>query len=172
MNRSLPAQIGVPLVILSLAGCQPEAPAANEAQTQAAAPTTIVHEAVTSPDMPRALGPYSHAILAGDFLFTSGQVGVDPDSGESPTDFEGQARLTFENLRRVLEASGSGMEHVVKVTVFMADAAQFEAMNVIFAEYFPTRPPVRSTPIVQLPRGLLISVDAMATAPVAAPAAP
>jgi 2-iminobutanoate/2-iminopropanoate deaminase len=145
---------------LTMMGCEQGAPEADT--TIAAAP---IHEAVASPDMPRALGPYSHAILTDGFLFTSGQVGVNAETGEIPEGFEAQARLTFENLSRVLQASGSGMEHVVKTTVFMADATQFEAMNVIFAEYFPTRPPVRSTPIVQLPRGLLISVDAMAVAP-------
>jgi 2-iminobutanoate/2-iminopropanoate deaminase len=126
--------------------------------------SAIVHESVTGADMPRALGPYSHAVRAGDFLFTSGQVGIDPESGVVAEGFQAQARQTFENLARVLRASGSDMSDVVRTTVFMADATQFEAMNALFAEYFPTRPPVRSTPIVQLPRGLLISVDAMAVA--------
>lgn len=106
----------------------------------------MLHEAVTSSEMPRALGPYSHAVRAGDFLFIAGQPGMDPESGEVPASFGAQARLAFENLSRVLRASGSGMEHVVKTTIFMADESQFQTMNQLYQEYFPSRSPVRSTP--------------------------
>jgi 2-iminobutanoate/2-iminopropanoate deaminase len=78
--------------------------------------------------------------------------------------FGEQARQAFENLRAVLEDAGSGMDQVVRVTCFMADAGAFATLNELFEEYFPTSPPVRSTPVVALPKGLLFSVDAIAVA--------
>jgi 2-iminobutanoate/2-iminopropanoate deaminase len=125
----------------------------------------MLHEAISGPEMPRSLGPYSHVIRAGDFLFIAGQPGLNSDTGDVPPTFEAQARLAFENLARVLRASGSGMEQVVKTTVFLTDATAFAAMNQLYQEFFPHRPPLRSTPIVQLPRGLLISIEAIAIAP-------
>ena len=79
--------------------------------------------------------------------------------------FDAQARQAFENLSTVLQAAGSGLQYVVKTTIFMADAANFAALNQLFKEYFPTKPPARSVPIVQLPRGLLISIEAVAVLP-------
>jgi 2-iminobutanoate/2-iminopropanoate deaminase len=117
--------------------------------------------------MPKPIGPYSHVVRAGDFLFVAGQPGLDPVTGAvaGPT-FEAQVRQAFRNLGTVLQAAGSGLAHVVKTTVFMADPTAFETLNALYAEFFPSDPPVRSTPIVQLPRGLLISVEAVAVVPV------
>jgi len=113
--------------------------------------------------MPAALGPYSHAVRLGDLLFVSGQTGIDPATGAPPTgSFDDEARQAFTNLQTVLEAAGSGMEMVAKVTVFLADAGLFPAMNSLFAEYFGVNPPARSTPIVALPRSLRISIEAIA----------
>jgi 2-iminobutanoate/2-iminopropanoate deaminase len=123
---------------------------------------TLIHHPVTGPDMPKALGPYSQAVRAGDFLFVAGQAGLDPTTGAAGDSFEAQARQAFENLSTVLRAAGSSLQHVVKTTIFLADAAAFPAMNQLYGEYFPTNPPVRSTPIVQLPRGLLISIECIA----------
>jgi len=118
---------------------------------------------VESPDMPKALGPYSPAVRAGDFLFVAGQPGLDPSTGSVPVGgFEAEARQAFTNLRTVVEAAGASLDRVVKTTVFLAGADDFAAMNQLFAEFFPTRPPVRSTPVVALPRGLRISIDAVA----------
>ncbi len=115
--------------------------------------------------MPAALGPYSHAVRLGDVLYVSGQAGIDPRTGAlAAEDFESEARQAFANLRTVLEAAGSGLDRVAKVTVFLTDAALFGHMNALFAEFFPTDPPARSTPIVALPRGLRISIDAIAGA--------
>jgi 2-iminobutanoate/2-iminopropanoate deaminase len=120
---------------------------------------------VTSPSMPKSIGPYSHAVRLGDVLYVSGQPGIDPASGDRPEGgFEVEARQAFVNLKTVLEAAGSGLDRVAKVTVFLTDASLFGAMNDLFAEFFPQRPPARSTPIVSLPRGLLISIDAIAAA--------
>ncbi len=120
-------------------------------------------EPVSGAGMPPALGPYSHVVRLGDVLYVSGQAGIDPRTGAMPVeDFESEARQAFANLRTVLEAAGSGLDRVAKVTVFLADAALFAHMNAVFGEFFATNPPARSTPIVALPRGLRISVEAIA----------
>ena len=124
---------------------------------------TLSHHPVTGADMPKALGPYSQAVRAGDFLYVAGQPGLDPKTGALAGEgFEAQARQAFENPSTVLRAAGSGLQHVVKTTIFMADAGAFPKMNELYGEYFPHNPPVRSTPIVQLPRGLLISIECVA----------
>lgn len=111
--------------------------------------------------LPKA--PYSHAVRGGDLLFIAGQGGIDPATGQvaGPT-FEAQARQAFANLRTVLEEAGSSLDQVVKTTCFLADPAAFAALNTLFAEFFPEQPPVRSTPVVALPRGLLFSIEAIA----------
>jgi 2-iminobutanoate/2-iminopropanoate deaminase len=120
-------------------------------------------EAVESEAMPRALGPYSHVVRAGDLFFVAGQPGIDPGTGEVPAGgFEAEARMAFANLRRVLRAAGLDLDRVVKTTVFLTAADDFAAMNAIYAEAFPKAPPVRSTPIVGLPRSLRISIEAIA----------
>jgi 2-iminobutanoate/2-iminopropanoate deaminase len=124
----------------------------------------LLDEIVESPRVLR-IGPYSQAIRAGGFVFTAGQPGIDPATGAvAGATFEAQARQAFANLRAVLEDSGSRLERVVKVTCYVADASAFPALNALFAEFFPVAPPVRSTPLVALPRGLLFSVDAIAVA--------
>ena len=113
--------------------------------------------------MPPALGPYSHAVRAGDFLFVAGQPGIDPELGAVPDGgFPAEARMAFLNLRRVLQAAGLDLDRVVKTTVYLAAADSFPELNALYAEFFPTAPPVRATPIVALPRGLRISIEAVA----------
>jgi 2-iminobutanoate/2-iminopropanoate deaminase len=108
------------------------------------------------------IGPYSQVLRVGDLVFTAGQPGIDPQTGAVVgNDFESQARQAFANLRSVLEDADSGMEHVVRVTCFVTDANAFSVLNQLFEEYFPAAPPVRSTPVVDLPRGLLFSIDAI-----------
>jgi 2-iminobutanoate/2-iminopropanoate deaminase len=124
---------------------------------------TLQHKPIVSADVPRALGPYSQAVQAGDFLFVSGQAGLNPATGASAGDsFEEQARQAFENLSTVLQAAGSSLQRVVKTTIFCADANAFAILNQLYAEYFPENPPARSVPIVQLPRGLLVSIECIA----------
>jgi 2-iminobutanoate/2-iminopropanoate deaminase len=118
---------------------------------------------VDSPNMPKAIGPYSPAVRAGDFLFVAGQPGLDPSTGSVPRGgFDAEARQAFVNLRAVVEAAGASLERVVRTTVFLGSAEDFPAMNQLFAEFFRSAPPVRSTPLVGLPRGLRISIDATA----------
>jgi 2-iminobutanoate/2-iminopropanoate deaminase len=119
-------------------------------------------EVIASTRVPR-IGPYSQAVRVGDVVYTAGQPGIDPSTGQVAGDsFEAQARQAFANLRAVLEDAGSGLDRVVKVTCFVGDPNAFPMLNTLFAEFFPEAPPVRSAPIVQLPRGLLFSIDAVA----------
>jgi 2-iminobutanoate/2-iminopropanoate deaminase len=116
--------------------------------------------------MPKPFGPYAPAVAAsGELVFMSGQPGLDPRTGEVPADFAAQARNAFENLASVVSGAGLAMADVVKTTVYLADASRFEVLNELFAEYFPANPPARATPVVQLPRGLLISIEAIAARP-------
>ena len=124
----------------------------------------LPHEVVESPRVPR-LGPYSQAVRVGNLIYTAGQPGIDPAKGVVPGDtFEAQARQAFANLAAVLEDAGSSLARVIKVTCFLPNASAFPTLNALFAELFPDAPPVRSAPIVQLPRGLLFSIDAIAVA--------
>lgn len=119
-------------------------------------------QVIETPRVPR-IGPYSQVMRVGSLLFTAGQPGIDPATGAVAGEtFEAQARQAIANLRAALEDAGSGLERVVKTTCFVADAAAFAKLNELYAEYFPSAPPVRSTPIVSLPRGLLFSIEAIA----------
>jgi 2-iminobutanoate/2-iminopropanoate deaminase len=123
-------------------------------------------EVVESQRVPR-IGPYSQVVRVGDLVFTAGQPGIDPATGKIAGDtFEAQARQAFVNLRAVLEDAGSRMERVVKVTCFVADAGGVRYAERPVRGVLPGSPPVRSTPVVTLPRGLLFSIDAIAVADV------
>lgn len=120
------------------------------------------HSAVQSRQVPQR-GPYSQAVRVGELIFVAGQAGLDPASGRVVgTSFELQARQAFENLRAILQDADSGLDRVVKTTCFLAVPEAFDQLNALYAEYFPVSPPARSTPIVQLPRGLLFSIEAVA----------
>jgi 2-iminobutanoate/2-iminopropanoate deaminase len=122
------------------------------------------HTALQSPRVPQR-GPYSQAVRAGELIFVAGQAGLDPKTGQvAGTTFDQQARQAFENLRALLEDAGSGLDRVVKTTCFLAVPEAFDALNALYAEYFPAAAPARSTPVVQLPRGLLFSIEAVAVA--------
>ena len=121
-------------------------------------------EVIESSRVPR-IGPYSQATRVGDLVFTAGQPGIVPATGAVAGDtFELQARQAIANLAAVLEDAGSSLDRVVKVTCFVADPSAFATLNALFEEFFPGAPPVRSTPVVSLPRGLLFSIDAIAVA--------
>ena len=121
---------------------------------------------IESADMPPALGPYSQAARVGDLVFVSGQAGLNPETGAvAGPDFQAQARQAFENLRAVLAAANCGMDDVVKTTCWVADADSFQEFNALYAEFFPNKPPTRSTPIVALPKGLLFSIECIAVVP-------
>jgi 2-iminobutanoate/2-iminopropanoate deaminase len=124
------------------------------------------YRVIGNDNMPAALGHYSQAVAAsGELVFISGQPGISPVIKEVPSDFEGQARNAFANLANVLAAAELTMADVVKTTVYLTDASQFEVLNALFGEYFPNDPPTRATPIVRLPKGLMISIEAIAAKP-------
>jgi 2-iminobutanoate/2-iminopropanoate deaminase len=123
----------------------------------------MLRHVVSDPGLPPSIGPYSHAVQAGGFVFVAGQPGLDPATGNVPGEtFEEEARQAFTNLATVLRLSGSDAAHVVSTTVLVSDVADFAAMNAAFAEAFPTGPPTRMTMQVPLPRGLRISIGCVA----------
>jgi 2-iminobutanoate/2-iminopropanoate deaminase len=115
---------------------------------------------------PKAIGPYSQAIRAGNFLFLSGQIPLDPRTGELVKGNIGQqTKQVLENLKGILESQKLGMEDVVKVTIFLKNIANFNQVNEIYSTYFPTSPPARSTvEVARLPRDVEIEIEAIALA--------
>ena len=124
---------------------------------------SVEKQVISHPDLPKPYGAYSTAVRAGDFLFVSGLAGIVPATGaKAGEDFPTQARQAFENLQTCLDCAGVSMDDVVKVVTYLADASQRGELNTLFGEYFPTDSPTRSTPIVELPLGLLLSIEATA----------
>ena len=119
---------------------------------------------ITTAAAPAALGPYSQGIVAGGFFFASGQVPIDPATGELASEtVEAQARQVFANLKQVLAAAGCGFADVLKTTVFLTDLANFAEVNSIYAEYFVEPFPARScVQIAALPKGSLLEVELIA----------
>jgi len=120
-------------------------------------------EVIATPGAPPAIGPYSQAVRAGDFVFVSGQVAVDVRTGKLAQGIAAQTGQVLENLRAVLAAAGASLDQVVKVTIFLARWEDFAAMNEVYAGYFRARPPARS--VVQGPRspeGTLVGLEAVA----------
>ncbi len=113
---------------------------------------------------PKALGPYSQAIVANGFVFCAGQTPVDPATGKLVEgDVSVQTRRCLDNLAAVLESAGSGWDHAVKVSVFLKDLGDFAAMNAVYAQYMPTPAPVRSTvEVAGLPLGARVEIDVVA----------
>ena len=115
-------------------------------------------------DAPKAIGPYSQAVSVDGWLYTSGQVALDPATGELvPGGFEAQARRVFENLRHVLASAGCTFSNVVKATVYIVDFADFPKLNAIYAEAMGDHRPARSTvQVAALPKGALLEIDLVA----------
>jgi 2-iminobutanoate/2-iminopropanoate deaminase len=114
---------------------------------------------------PKPIGPYSQAIKSGGLVFVSGQVALDPQSGEFVgTEVRQQTERVLENLKAILEAAGVHLSHVVKTTVFLKDMNDFAAMNEVYARYFAAAPPARSTvQAARLPKDALVEIDVIAT---------
>ena len=121
-------------------------------------------QAVSTGEAPPAIGPYSQAIVAGGLVFCSGTAGIDPLTGRIPAGIAEQTRLALSNLEAILTAAGASLSTLVKTTIFYRDVADFATINEIYAAHMPDPPPARSAPAgVQLPHGLLISIEAIAT---------
>jgi 2-iminobutanoate/2-iminopropanoate deaminase len=126
----------------------------------------MTRQAVSSDQAPAALGPYSQAIVAGGLIFCSGMAGIDPATGSAPEGIEAQTEQALVNLAAVLESAGASMDDVVKTTIFYADVEDFTKLNEVYARHMPDPPPARSAPAhVRLPRGLLVSIEAIAVQP-------
>ena len=122
-----------------------------------------MNQPIPAVNAPAAVGPYCHAKLAGNTLYTSGQLGLIPATGELPQGVEAQAAQALDNLKAVLSAAGMGLEDVVKTTVFLADIRDFAAINTIYANYFTGEAPARScVQAAALPKGALFEIEAVA----------
>ncbi len=123
-------------------------------------------QVIATEHAPRAIGPYSQAVLANGFAFLSGQIPLDPATNQLVDgDVAVQTERVLENLKAVLEAAGSSLEKVVKTTVFLRDMADFPRMNEVYARYFAVNPPARSTvQAARLPRDVSVEIDAIALA--------
>ncbi len=119
---------------------------------------------VTTEKAPKAVGPYVQAMKANGFLFTAGQIGLDPATGRlAEGGVEPQTRRVLENLKAVVEAAGGSFNQVVKTTVYLTDLSHFQAMNQVYATYFEGHSPARSTVgVAQLPLGALVEIDLIA----------
>ena len=122
-----------------------------------------MNKIISAKNAPAAVGPYSHAVLAGNTLYTSGQLGLDPVSGELAAGVEAQAKQALENLRAVLETAGMDFQDVTKTTVFLSDMGDFAAINAIYAQYFTGEAPARScVQVAALPKGAAFEIEAVA----------
>lgn len=118
---------------------------------------------VKTDKVPGAIGPYSQASIAGGFVFTSGQIPVNPGTGEIPAGISAQTKQVFENIKNVLSAAGTSMENVVKTTVFIKNMADFQAVNEVYASYFTAPYPARAcVEVSRLPKDVLLEVEAIA----------
>lgn len=123
----------------------------------------MTRTAITSPDAPEPAGPYSHGIVAQGIVAVSGQVGVDPATGQLVgDDVTSQTRQALKNLEAVLSAAGSSLDDVIRIGVFLTEVDDFGAMNEVYAQAVPTPHPARTTVYVGLPPGYLVEIDALA----------
>ena len=123
-----------------------------------------MRQAVSTPSAPKAIGPYSQAIRAGSLLFVSGQVPIDPASGQIINgDIAAQTHRVFQNIGEILKAGGASFDHVVRTTVFLADMNDFSAMNEAYATYFTAPAPARATvQVSRLPKDARVEIDVIA----------
>lgn len=113
-------------------------------------------------DAPAAIGPYAQGYVSKGFVFTSGQIGVDPKTGEAPEGIEAQAEFSCRNVGAVLKAGGSDYDKVIKTTCFLADMKDFAAFNEVYAKYFTGKPARSCVAVKTLPKGLLCEIEAVA----------
>ena len=120
---------------------------------------------ISTPQAPKAIGPYSQAVIHNGIVYLSGQIAIDPATNQllEAADVETQTRRVLDNLKAVLEAAGSSLDSVLRTTVFLKDMADFPKMNEIYGQYFSANPPARSTvQAAKLPRDVSVEIDAIA----------
>ena len=121
-------------------------------------------QVVSTNTAPAAIGPYSQAIIANGLLFLSGQIPIEPETGNVPDGIEAQTQQVLKNMSAILTSVNLSTENVVKTTIFLKNMDDFATVNAIYATYFPTNPPARSTvQIARLPKDVLIEIEAIAT---------
>ena len=121
-------------------------------------------EIISTSNAPSAIGPYSQGIKIGEMVFTSGQIPVNPSTGELVTEIKAATKQSLENVKAVLEAAGSSLEKVVKVVVFIKNMNDFAQVNEVYGEYFTENPPARScVEVAKLPKDCVIEIEAIAT---------
>jgi len=120
-------------------------------------------EIISTDKSPKAIGPYSQAIKIGNFLFTSGQLPIDPNTGDLVTnDIQKETLQVLENLKAVVEEAGATLDQVVKTTVFIKDMNQFASINEVYAKFFPENPPARScVEVARLPKDVNVEIEAI-----------
>jgi 2-iminobutanoate/2-iminopropanoate deaminase len=125
---------------------------------------SLEKEVITTQNAPKALGPYSAGIRVGSMVYTAGQIGIDPATGDLVAGgIEAQTRQVLNNLQAILKAAGSNLNWVVKTTVFLQDMNDFSRMNAVYAEFFDKKPPARSTvQVAALPIGAAVEIEAVA----------
>ncbi|MCI9508588.1 MAG: RidA family protein [Angelakisella sp.] len=121
-------------------------------------------QVVDTKNAPGAIGPYSQGFKVGGFVYTSGQIPVDPATGNAPEGIAAQAEQSCKNVAAILEAAGSSMEKVFKTTCFLADMGDFAAFNEVYAKYFTSKPARSCVAVKTLPKGLLCEIEAIAEA--------
>lgn len=122
-------------------------------------------QTVSTPNAPAAIGPYSQGVKTGNLIFTSGQLPLNPQSGELVADIEGATKQSLDNVKAILESAGSSMDKIVKTVVFLRDMDDFVAMNAVYATYFPSNPPARSAvQVARLPKDAILEIEAIALA--------
>lgn len=123
-----------------------------------------VKQIISTGGAPKAIGPYSQAVAHGGVVYCSGQIPLDPATGQVVEgDITAQTTRVLENLKAVLEAAGSSLDHVLKTTVFMKDMTEFGAMNAVYGQYFAVNPPARATvEVSRLPRDVRVEIEAIA----------
>lgn len=117
---------------------------------------------ISTPNAPGAIGPYSQGYVANGFVYTSGQLPVDPATGAMPGSIESQAERSCKNVAAIVEAAGSDMSRVFKTTCFLADMGDFAAFNAVYAKFFPSNPARSCVAVKQLPKGALCEIEAIA----------
>lgn len=122
-------------------------------------------QTLNTQNAPAAIGPYSQGVKVGNLIFTSGQLPINTQSGELVADIEGATKQSLDNVKAILESSGSSMDKVVKTVVFLKDMNDFAAMNTVYATYFSTNPPARSAvQVARLPKDAIVEIEAIALA--------
>ncbi|HBV85163.1 RidA family protein [Desulfosporosinus sp.] len=125
----------------------------------------MIKQTLNTQNAPAAIGPYSQGVKVGNLIFTSGQLPINTETGELVTDIEGATKQSLDNVKAILESSGSSMDKVVKTVVFLKDMNDFVAMNTVYATYFQNNPPARSAvQVARLPKDAIVEIEAIALA--------